>query len=114
MKIINRLLAFLAQNEIVDHTRPQRTRTIERQHSNNVFKAVRRKLLQKLLHPVTFHLENRSGVGVAQNLISSRVVKLELVQIKVEIRVTLVNGINRVLNNCQVTQAQEVKFHQTD
>jgi hypothetical protein len=42
---------------------PSGPRTVERQHGDDVFEAVGRELLEKLLHAVRFHLEDRRGVG---------------------------------------------------
>ena len=64
MKVINRLLATLAFDEIIHHAGIQGARPIQGQHGNNVFKSIRLKLGQEFFHAIRFHLKNRGGVGI--------------------------------------------------
>jgi hypothetical protein len=84
MEVVDLLLALLAQDEVVDHARTQRARTVEREHRDDVLEAVGLKLLQQLLHAVAFHLEDRGGVRVLQDLIGGGIVERQLREIEAE------------------------------
>ena len=82
MEVVNLLQTLLAQNEVVHHARAQRARSIERQHGDDVFKTVGRQLLEQLLHPFRFDLEDRRRIGIFQDLVGGRIVKSQLAQIR--------------------------------
>ena len=112
MEIVDLLQPFFTQNKVVHHPRAQRARTVECQHSNNVFEAIRGQLLEQLLHALRFHLEDGGGVGIFKNLVRLRIVKGQGIQIRALARQTR-HIIERQLDNRQVTQAQKVELHQT-
>jgi hypothetical protein len=73
--VVDLLLALLAQDEVVDHSRAERPGPVEREHGDDVLEAVGRELLDQLLHALRFDLEDRRGVAVLENLVGLRVVE---------------------------------------
>jgi len=104
MKVINLLLSALALDEVIDHAGIQRPRPIQRQHSNDVFKAVGLQLGEQLFHAVRFHLENGGCIGITQHLIGSRVIKaIELTEREVPIGVKAIDVIHGHLNDGEIS-----------
>ena len=113
VEIVDGLLAFLPQDEVVDHARAQGAGAVEGEHGDDVFEAVGLELLEELLHPLRFELEDGGGVRLFQDLVGGRI----LVAQGFEFGATAGESLDVVegeVDDGEVAQPQEVEFHQTD
>jgi hypothetical protein len=113
VEIVDLLLALLAQDEVVHHPRAKRAGTVEREHGDDVLEAVRREFLEQLLHAFRFHLEDRRGVGILQNLVGTRVVEGQRIEVR-PVTGQFFDIIDGELDDGQVAQTEEVELHQPD
>ena len=111
--IVDLLLTFFPQDEVVDHAGTQWAGAVQREHGDDVLEAVGLQLFQQLFHTVRFDLENRRGVGILENLVGLRVVEGQGFQRRAAAG-QLLDVVNGQLEDGEVSQAQEVELHQPD
>src|SRR5690606_31962036 len=63
--------------KVVHHSGAKRTWSVERHHSDDIFKTVRLELAEELLHAARFELEHSRGFTTRDQLIGSEVLKRE-------------------------------------
>ena len=114
MKVIDLLLALLAQNKVIDHARAKRSGAVQRQHRDDVFEAIGLQFFQQLFHAIALNLKDASGIGVLQNLIGGRVGECQCCQVEFQLRVAGVDVLGSQINDRQIAQAKKVEFDQAD
>ena len=90
----------------------ERPRTVQRVHRNEVTEHRGLQILEVLLHPRGFVLEDANGLAALEELVGLRVVEREAVRVEVE-AVAVLDVAHRVLDDGQSLQAQEVHFEET-
>ena len=73
MRIDHRVLAVLAADELLDHARPERSRPVQGEHGDQVFKAVGLEHPQVLAHALAFHLEDAVGIAPGEQFVGGRI-----------------------------------------
>ncbi len=113
MEVVDLLLALLAQDEVVHHPGAQRARTVERQHRDDVLEAIGGKLLEQLLHALRFHLEDRGGIGILEDLVGRGVLESQAHQVR-PFAGKLFDVLEGEFDDGEVAQPEEVELHQPD
>ena len=89
-----------------------RSRAIKRNNGNNVVKAIRLHIHQRLPHSAGFQLKNPGGFSRRNQTIGVLIVQRNFLNIK--LRVRFLNLHFRVTNDCQVPQTEKIKFQKPE
>ena len=109
--VFDRFASLLAVDEVGNVV--HRTRTVERVHSDEVFKDMRLQFAEVFLHAGGLELERAHGVALTVELVSLLVVDGNVVNINVN-AVVLFNHLDGVLDDSEVLEAEEVHFDKSN
>ena len=105
------LLAVLTQRVVGVRVRAHRAGSVEREHCRNVLEFLGLHELEQRAHGAAVELEHAEGVASGQQTVGFGVIQREGLQLQVDASVVL-NVLDGVGNNRQVTQTQEVHLDQ--
>ena len=112
MRIHDRLAAMLALGVLHVHSRVEGTGPVQGVQGHQVLEAVGGELLHELAHPRALHLEHAGGVGAPEHLVDLRVVQRQMFDVEVD--PALAKELNRVLDDGEVPQPEEVHLEQAE
>ncbi len=113
MDRLDRLAAVLPVGVVVVGVHAHRPRPVQRQHCDDVVELGGLHAAQQIAHRPAVELEHTQGVAAAQQLVGGPVVQRHRFQVEVNSPVGF-DVLQRVANDRQVAQAQEVHLQQTD
>ncbi len=107
-------LLVLAHDEVVDHARAQRARTVQRHQRDDVLEAVALELFFQVLGRARFGLEHRGRVAVGEQAVHRRIVERQILQAEILHAGMALHEAHRLGEDGQRAQAEEVELHQAD
>ena len=113
MDRLDRLPVVLAVGVVVVGVHAHRSRPVQRQHGDDVVELGGLHAAQQIAHRPAVELEHAQGVAAAQQLVGELVVERHRFQVEVNSPVGL-DVFQRVADDRQVAQAQEVHLQQAD
>ena len=102
---------MLALDEFIDHAGTERAGPVQRQHSDDVFKAVRAEHTQVLAHTRAFHLKHAVRIAPGKDIVGIGVRQRK--DVKVGSLLSLFfNGFQGVVDQGHGPQTKEVELHE--
>ena len=104
---------MFARDEIFHHTAAERTWTIQRHQSDDVFQIVGLQLFEHSAQTCAFKLENADGVTNRQHLIGLWIIVWYGVKINLD-AISLADGLDGLIDHRQGAQAKKIHFQKAD